>query len=315
MNPPNYLYKLTHLRVAKTSAKGEAPYKPALLLAVIEGIEEGTITDNQIRITPELIAAFKSICTLLSPFGSYSTNNFSLPFYHLTGDGFWQLVALPGRELVLTSSNSVKSFRSLQDTIDYAQLDAPLYQLLLHSASREELRQAILVRYFPQTRHLYRPGSGHQLLSDITHQILEETPFTQMTGIASNDELYVEVRSGLFKKEIIKQYDHTCAISGLRIVATTSVSMIDACHIIPWSQSKDDTIGNGIALCPNLHRAFDRHLISIDENYRVQVASHFTETTNNPYGIRQFDGKRLILPNNKSYWPSRLNIRHRLKSI
>ncbi|MGB6035138.1 MAG: HNH endonuclease [Cryomorphaceae bacterium] len=31
--------------------------------------------------------------------------------------------------------------------------------------------------------------------------------------------------------------------------------MIDACHIRPWSTTKDDRIQNGIALSPILHRA------------------------------------------------------------
>lgn len=33
----------------------------------------------------------------------------------------------------------------------------------------------------------------------------------------------------------------------------------------------DDTIGNGLSLCPNLHHAFDRGLIAIDDEYRVLV--------------------------------------------
>ncbi|WP_079718442.1 HNH endonuclease [Parapedobacter luteus] len=45
----------------------------------------------------------------------------------------------------------------------------------------------------------------------------------------------------------------------------------------PFSVSHDDRIGNGIALCPNMHRAFDRGLLSVDEDYRVIVSPHFTE--------------------------------------
>jgi putative restriction endonuclease len=41
--------------------------------------------------------------------------------------------------------------------------------------------------------------------------------------------------------------------------------MIDGCHIIPFSKNYNDTIINGIALCPNLHKAFDRALITTDE--------------------------------------------------
>ncbi|WP_201288840.1 HNH endonuclease signature motif containing protein [Polaribacter septentrionalilitoris] len=40
--------------------------------------------------------------------------------------------------------------------------------------------------------------------------------------------------------------------------------MIDACHIVPFSISNDDTIPIGISLSPNLYRAFDRGLITIN---------------------------------------------------
>lgn len=33
--------------------------------------------------------------------------------------------------------------------------------------------------------------------------------------------------------------------------AITNVSMVDACHIVPFSEGYDDTLTNGIALCPN----------------------------------------------------------------
>lgn len=60
--PKSYLQRFTHLRVARSRQHGEAPYKPALLLAVLDGIEDGSIQDNRIYITPELLAAFRRLC-------------------------------------------------------------------------------------------------------------------------------------------------------------------------------------------------------------------------------------------------------------
>lgn len=87
-----------------------------------------------------------------------------------------------------------------------------------------------------------------------------------------NNEAYQEevfARGGIFKREIPKIYDNTCAISGTRVDALLSISMVDACHIVPFSEGYDDTLVNGIALRPNLHRAFDRGLISISEVIRL----------------------------------------------
>ncbi len=41
--PEFYFQRFQKLRVASSRAHGEAPYKPALLLAVIEGIEVGNL--------------------------------------------------------------------------------------------------------------------------------------------------------------------------------------------------------------------------------------------------------------------------------
>ena len=84
--------------------------------------------------------------------------------------------------------------------------------------------------------------------------------------------------------------------------------MIDACHIVPFSESYDDTISNGIALCPNLHRAFDRGLISIDENYRVLVNPVFSESGISSHSIMQFKGQQIKLPDKQRYFPAQENL-------
>ncbi|UYZ62033.1 HNH endonuclease [Hymenobacter weizhouensis] len=307
-----YLHRFTHLRVARSRQHGEAPYKPALLLAVLDGIEDGTIQDNRIHITPELLAAFRSLCRDLSTSALFRANDFFLPFYHLTGDRFWRLRTYPGLEVVLTASRSVKSFRSLRETVEYATLDPDLWLLLLEAPAREELRQALLRRYFPQTRHCYRPAAGTEAVQAIRRQMLEEPAAVYRTHLAPADELDTAVRSGLFKRVVLEAYDHTCAISGLKLVSTHTATpnpLLDACHIVPWAQSHDDTLPNGLALTPTLHRAFDRHLLWIDDTYRVCLADGFAEPAGAAHGIRQFEGRQLHLPPQPAWWPTVENLR------
>ena len=54
-----------------------------------------------------------------------------------------------------TSPKSVRSFGHLRDVIAYASLDAELWELLLQPVAREEIRQALLVRYFPLIKTLW----------------------------------------------------------------------------------------------------------------------------------------------------------------
>ena len=88
----------------------------------------------------------------------------------------------------------------------------------------------------------------------------------------------------------------------MQITTTANAQFVDACHIVPFSISKNDTITNGISLCPNLHRAFDRGLITIDSNYRVKVSPNFTEK-DSPYSLKQFEGHEIILPTITSPYP------------
>ena len=304
---PSYVVRLTKLKVDARTVGGvrlESPYKPALLLAVLEGIEEGLIRDNRVEITPELIAAFKAYCHLLRPGPEYSGCPFQLPFFHLRSSGFWHLHARPGQDLVLTSSKSVRSFGHLRDVIAFASLDAELWDLLLQPVTREEIRQALLVRYFPLTRHYFRPRAGQEKLDDLGRQMLEEPAAVYNRVVDVADETEVLVRSAVFGREVLRAYESTCAVSGLRLVSTTGgAPLLDACHIVPWSVSRDDTIGNGFALCPNLHRAFDRHLFWVDDDYRVRVAEGFGELGGHDYGVQRFNGQQLQLPKVRAWWP------------
>ena len=112
------------------------------------------------------------------------------------------------------------------------------------------------------------------------------------------------IRSAAFKRVISEAYNFSCCISRLRVDVTTDCDLMDACHIEPFATSHDDTITNGIYLCPTLHRAFDRHLISIDENYRLIVSKSFVERSDSPYSIKQFEGKTILLPANRDHYPS-----------
>lgn len=194
---------------------------------------------------------------------------------------------------------------------EFALIDNPLFLLMQDVPTNLSLTNLLLDTYFPGTR--FRPGEKVYFrdLEIIEDKILAEKPevYREETErlLKQGDEEEVFLRGSLFKKEIPKIYDNTCCISGYRIDSLVSISMIDACHIRPFSECYDDTIGNGIALCPNLHRAFDRGIITINPEYKVVVSSAFTENDHS-FSIRQFQGKSILLPEQKKYWPDRANL-------
>ncbi|MBL7815473.1 MAG: hypothetical protein JNL70_10695 [Saprospiraceae bacterium] len=83
-----YIRQFPKLRQSHT-AYGKAPHKPVLSLSVMHQIEKGNILDNRIYLTPDWVAAFIEIFQRLVATGNSS--EFTLLFYHLTGEGFWHL--------------------------------------------------------------------------------------------------------------------------------------------------------------------------------------------------------------------------------
>ncbi len=298
----SYLNKFTKLnRATKNGIK--APHKPILLLAIIQSIELGEIKENKIYIIPELVARFKDYWKWLVR-ESFFSPNFSLPFFHLRSEKFWHLQTFFGKEILLTSSHSIKSFSQLRGSVQYAYFDNALFSLLSNQDSRQIIFRFLLDHYF-SGKKLYDIKTD--LFESITQEILHDSPVEYLHVIETADEEEVFVRSGVFKKVVPRIYDYTCCISGLRIVSGYDIQMVDACHIVPFANSHNDTISNGISLCPNLHRAFDRGLVSIDNEYRVLVADNFVESSFEN-GIKAYHGKPIILPAEESYRPSLENL-------
>jgi putative restriction endonuclease len=124
---------------------------------------------------------------------------------------------------------------------------------------------------------------------------------------AAEDEA-IYIRSTAFKRLVPQIYHYTCAITRWRITSTKDDQILDACHIIPFSLSHDDTIQNGIALSPTLHRAFDRGLIAISDHYTVIVSPDIQEN-DAPHALRHLHDHRILLPENPAYHPSLDNLR------
>lgn len=299
-----YLRAFNNLRIDR--AHGIAPHKPVLLLSVLKAFQNNLITDKRIYITPELVALFKANWSLLVT--SNHDCRFALPFYHLTSDEFWKLIPKPGFENILQLKASMRSFANLNATVDCAVMEDDLLLLMKEKKSNSILQQFLLDEYFPETKNNFSNSSGGQqkLFDDIEGKILREdaSEYRKETKklIQQQNEEEIFLRGSLFKREVPIIYNNTCCISGMKIDATISVSMVDACHIVPFSESYDDTITNGIALCPNLHRAFDRGLIAIDSKYKVVVSQTFKEDETN-YSIRIFEKQQIILPKKKMFYP------------
>ncbi len=99
-----------------------------------------------------------------------------------------------------------------------------------------------------------------------------------------------------FRAAVLTSYDSRCAITGLAVPA-----LLVASHIIPWSESVERRADptNGICLNALFDRAFDRGLMTIDENLCVVVAGKLRTAADEAdlaCSIRESHGRRVRLP-------------------
>ncbi len=292
---------------------GKAPHKPILLLSVLQLIRKGEIISNRIEISPELVLAFKSNWQALVT--TKHDCNFALPFFHSKSEPFWKLSFLSKGAAAL---KSIGTLNSLKQNVGFAEIDQALFLLMVDEVTNAYLEKMLLEQYFPTITDRYveeAPKLQYALEFEIKNQMVNDTKEEYQTKIQTLENQLTEeefeeerfIRGGIFKKEIPRLYNHQCCISEMKIETTINAQLVDACHIIPFSFSNDDTISNGICLSPNLHRAYDRGLLTITEDYIVRISPTVRETQS-PYGIMQFAGKRIALPQEYKHYPSVQNL-------
>jgi len=99
-----------------------------------------------------------------------------------------------------------------------------------------------------------------------------------------------------FRAAVLTSYGSRCAISGMAVP-----ELLNASHIIPWSQNierrADPT--NGICLNALFDRAFDRGFIAVDDNLRILVSRRLKlpdEPTDLHCSLDKLEGRPLAIP-------------------
>jgi putative restriction endonuclease len=111
-----------------------------------------------------------------------------------------------------------------------------------------------------------------------------------------------KIREASFRRQVVEAYDARCAVTRLRIINGGGRAEVQAAHVWAVQHGGPGTVRNGIALSSTVHWLFDRHLISLDQDYRLLVAHNRV-----PPDLRalfhEHEG-RIHLPADRSKWPS-----------
>jgi putative restriction endonuclease len=307
---PHYLNKIERLRIDRSHGK-PAPHKPILLLAVIDLFEQGAMTINKIEPSPPIVESFLKFWHLVS----LEKPRIFLPFFHLKSDKFWHLHAKAGNEQMLAMTKQANSMTQLASIVEFASLDEDLFLLLQRADAREAIRRKIIEVYFPEQAEMFRAVIAENQEINALENLLLESAENKNADV-SKTVTDTPKRNIAFRRAIIRLYDYTCAACRLRIITLDGETAVEAAHIFPFAKSYDDSIGNGLSLCPLHHWSFDKGLFSIDDDYKMIVSGNFEESGNEAFLLRSLQAKEIYLPKEKPFRPSLTMIRwHRQNSF
>jgi putative restriction endonuclease len=293
------LYALNTGVIGTGQDRHERPHKPIMLLAALDAVAAGKATPHQIPWTQWLRERFSEY------FGIARSRNDDCspenPFLYLKTDGLWHAVILASYgEAALTGPPLA---RDVDTGRVFARLQGEWPAFFGNPLQRIELREALVARYFPHVRNeivrlFLEPGVD----LNIPHTVREEEPSEGLPG-----------RSAAFRKSVVELYDYQCAACGLRIwLSDHNLTFVDAAHLIPFSDSRNDHPTNGLALCKNHHWALDQRLIAPDPSGSWTVSRHIdARRSRGEEELRSLSGKPLLTPKDEAFRPAREGIEWR----
>jgi predicted restriction endonuclease len=181
---------------------------------------------------------------------------------------------------------------------NFASLDPALSQKGLQGASKADraLWNAFVndsTAIAERAEELYEARVEHS----ISPTISIDAPVIFPTGeTESLREVKVRRVQRFFRQTVLESYSHRCAISGLAIP-----EVLVASHIIPWAkdESRRADPTNGIALNALYDKAFDRGLITFDNDLRLNLSDVIKSESHHEFVKKHFidlEGKYLNLP-------------------
>lgn len=137
----------------------------------------------------------------------------------------------------------------------------------------------------------------------VSNKLLEYYDITK-EGKDQVSETKVRIGQAYYRKMIVSLYGGKCCVTGLDVP-----KLLRASHIVRWADDKDNRMNpeNGLCLSGTYDLAFDQHLISFDEDYRMivgcEISEHFTNAITRDY-FQKLEGKKITMPS--KFFPNQI---------
>lgn len=138
--------------------------------------------------------------------------------------------------------------------------------------------------------------------TEISNQVVEQI---------NNSEKSIEslFTTSVFRDFVMTGYCRKCAITGINIEYEELLNL-EAAHIKPRAHGEINLPSNGIAMCRDMHWAFDKGFFTINDDYTIRVH----EEVKSKY-LNQFNGKKIFLPENDFFKPNKEFLKYHRETI
>lgn len=242
----------------------------------------------------ELILAFHQYC--VTAFGKI----------HNTNPDIIELAAKLGRTpsalsmkmCNFASFDPVHQKRNVKGLSNAAKADRDIWEEFnnnweaLLEAYREETKKYNIV--IPECKELYTYDASQQ------SEILKEVK--------------VRITQSFFRRSVLSNYNYQCAMCQIN-----NKKLLNAGHIIPWSvdESLRSNPQNGLSLCALHDRAFDRGLLTLDNDCRIVLANQIKKTnvasSVHRTAFLEIEGQSIIMPD--KFAPSQIALDYHRNNI
>lgn len=117
-----------------------------------------------------------------------------------------------------------------------------------------------------------------------------------------------------FRRHVLDVYRSRCCVCILR-----ERPLLDAAHIVDDRLPEGiATIRNGLAMCPTHHRAYDRGILLVHEDYRTEIRQDrliASEAAATKQMLLDYSGREIHRPRNEADWPDPTLLRRKLELV
>lgn len=138
----------------------------------------------------------------------------------------------------------------------------------------------------------------------------------QQEEVLINEEHNIENSRGAslfssdsFRDFVLLAYGYKCAITG-KVIGHKNLLNLEAAHIQPKAQAGTFLPCNGIALSRDMHWAFDKGFITIDDDFKIIVHSEMQDSI-----LMEYSNQKINIPIDPYFQPEKKFLKHHRENI